>query len=83
MANLIGANVSVGLKQALPMMYCRIHGVRTAFLEIFATALKRGASFEGLSDTIEVERYNELLDVSSIADITIFHNNSSVLLDNY
>ncbi|KAI7885566.1 hypothetical protein K492DRAFT_234094, partial [Lichtheimia hyalospora FSU 10163] len=63
LANLIGANVSVGLKQALPMMYCRIHGVRTAFLEIFATALKRGASFEGLSDTIEVERYNELLDI--------------------
>ncbi|WVR09039.1 hypothetical protein IAU60_006099 [Kwoniella sp. DSM 27419] len=49
LSNLLSANVDVGLKHCLALGYHEDPILRTAFMQVLSTALRRGAPFGGLS----------------------------------
>ncbi|KAI9498079.1 hypothetical protein BDB00DRAFT_801050, partial [Zychaea mexicana] len=62
-ANLISANLDVGLNHAIAKVYDESIGVRSAFVQVLTEVLNKGTHFESLSDTIQLERYERLLDI--------------------
>ncbi|KAI8141679.1 hypothetical protein BJV82DRAFT_714889 [Fennellomyces sp. T-0311] len=62
-ANLVSANMDVGLSQALQMMYDENVNIRSALVEAFTIILLKDAQFESLSETIHLDRYERLVDI--------------------
>ncbi|KAI9256454.1 hypothetical protein BDA99DRAFT_539525 [Phascolomyces articulosus] len=62
-SNLVHANLDVGLSQTLNMSYDNNMSIRCAYTQIITSVLEKGAQFENLSATINIDRYRRLVDI--------------------
>lgn len=71
LSNLLSANIDVGLKHSLGIGYHEDLDVRTAFVKVLCNILIQGTEFNNLSDAAVNQKYDELLDVSTIASLDL------------
>ena len=67
LSNLLSANIDVGLKHSLGIGYHEDLDIRIAFVKVLCNILIQGTEFNNLSDAAVNEKYDELLEVSTIA----------------
>lgn len=66
LSNLLSANIDVGLKHSLNIGYHDNVEIRTAFVRVLYNILVQGTEFSNLTDSAVSEKYDELLEVSTL-----------------
>ncbi|RUS29150.1 hypothetical protein BC938DRAFT_480989 [Jimgerdemannia flammicorona] len=77
LSNLLSANVDSGLRYSLTMAYHDDTKTRTAFMQVLTNILNQGAEFETLAENVMIDRYEKLVDVSSLTILDWTWNNVS------
>ena len=66
LSNLLSANIDIGLKNSLSLGYHEDLGIRIAFVRVLCNVLRQGTELNNLSDAAISEKYDELLEVSTV-----------------